>query len=106
MGKNVLAIDDMSFEQEVLASEEPFLLDFTATWCGPCKMLAPIVESIADENVGKYRVGKLDIDASPATAARFGIRGAPTVIVFKAGKEAGRQLGVTSKQRLLSLLRG
>jgi thioredoxin 1 len=89
----------------VLASEQPFLLDFTATWCGPCKMLAPIVEKLADENVGKVRVGKIDIDASPATAARLGIRGAPTVVVFKNGKEAARQLGVVSKERLLSLLR-
>lgn len=105
MGKNVLAIDDLSFETEVLASEQPFLLDFTATWCGPCKMLAPIVEKLADENVGKVRVGKIDIDASPATAARLGIRGAPTVVVFKNGKEAARQLGVVSKERLLSLLR-
>ena len=105
MGKNVLSVDDSNFESEVLASKEPVLLDFTATWCGPCKMLAPIVEKIADENVGTVKVAKIDIDASPAVSARYGIRGAPTVMVFKDGKETARHLGVTSKERLLALLR-
>jgi thioredoxin 1 len=82
------------------------LLDFSAVWCGPCKMLAPIVEKIADENVGKFRVGKLDIDDSPGVAAKFGIRGVPTVVVFKGGKEAGRHVGVTNKETLLKLLGG
>jgi thioredoxin 1 len=105
-GANVLEINDLNFEKEVLQSQEPFLLDFSAVWCGPCKMLSPIVEKIADENVGKYRVGKLDIDDSPGVAAKFSIRGVPTVVVFKNGKEAGRHVGVTNKETLLKLLGG
>jgi len=103
-GKNVLEINDLNFTTEVLASKEPFLLDFDAVWCGPCKLLSPIIEKIADENVGKIKVGKLDIDDSPGVAARFGIRGAPTVIVFKGGKESGRHVGVTKKEVLLELV--
>jgi thioredoxin 1 len=72
-GKNVLDITDDNFDQEVLKSKEPFLLDFSAVWCGPCKMLTPIVEKVADENTGKVRVGKLDIDDSPGVAQKFGI---------------------------------
>jgi thioredoxin 1 len=102
-GKNVLEINDLNFEKEVLQSKEPFLLDFSAVWCGPCKMLAPIVEKIADENNGKVKVGKLDIDDSPGVASKYGIRGVPTVVVFKDGKESGRHVGVTNKETLLKL---
>ncbi len=103
-GKNVLEINDLNFDAEVLQSKETFLLDFSAVWCGPCKMLAPIVEKIADENMGKVKVGKLDIDDSPGVAAKFGIRGVPTVVVFKGGKESGRHVGVTNKETLLKLI--
>jgi thioredoxin 1 len=103
-GKNVLEITDANFDQEVLKSKEPFLLDFSAVWCGPCKMLTPIVEKVADENTGKVRVGKLDIDDSPGVAQKFGIRGVPTIVVFKDGKESGRHVGVTNKETLLKLL--
>jgi thioredoxin 1 len=102
--KNVLPIDDATFDREVLGSPLPFLLDFGAAWCGPCKVLLPIVERIADENVGRVRVGKLDIDESPEVARRLGIRGAPTVVVFKDGKEVARQLGTTSRDRLLAMI--
>lgn len=104
MSQNVLEIDDTNFDAEVLASKEPFLLDFTATWCGPCRMLAPIVERIADENVGVLRVGKIDIDESPRVAARLGVRGAPTVVAFAGGRETARHVGATSKERLLRLV--
>lgn len=103
-GHNVIEITDDNFEQEVLKSNVPFLLDFSAVWCGPCKMLAPIVEKIADENTGKVRVGKLDIDDSPKVAAKYGIRGVPTVVVFKNGAESGRHVGVTNKETLLKLV--
>jgi thioredoxin 1 len=103
-GKNVLEINDLNFETEVLQAKEPFLLDFSAVWCGPCKMLTPIVEKIADEGVGKVKVGKLDIDDSPGVAAKFGIRGVPTVVVFKGGKESARHVGVTNKETLLKLI--
>src|SRR4051812_46811662 len=103
-GQNVLEITDTNFENEVLQSKEPFLLDFSAVWCGPCKMLSPIVEKIADENLGKIRVGKIDIDDSPDVAKKFGIRGVPTIVVFKAGKESARHVGVTNKETLLKLV--
>ncbi len=103
-GANVLEINDLNFESEVLKSSVPFLLDFSAVWCGPCKVLAPIVEKLADEYQGKVKVGKLDIDDSPSVASKFGIRGVPTVLVFKAGKESGRHVGVTNKETLLKLV--
>jgi thioredoxin 1 len=103
-GANVLEINDLNFETEVLKSQVPFLLDFSAVWCGPCRVLAPVVEKVADEYQGKARVGKLDIDDSPAVASKFGIRGVPTVLVFKDGKESGRHVGVTSKEVLVKML--
>ncbi len=102
--KNVIELTDGNFDKEVLESQVPVLVDFTATWCGPCKMLSPIVEKIADENVGKFKVGKLDIDDAPGVTQRYGIRGVPTVIIFKAGAKAGQHVGVTNKETLLKLL--
>ena len=101
---NVLEINDLNFENEVVKSETPFLLDFSAVWCGPCKGLHPVVERLADEYKGKVRVGKLDIDDSPKVAAQLGIRGVPTVVVFKDGKESGRHVGVANKETLVKLL--
>jgi thioredoxin 1 len=101
---NVLEINDLNFDREVLASSLPFLLDFSAVWCGPCRVLGPIVEKVADDLKGQVRVGKLDIDDSPATATKFGIRGVPTVVVFKGGKESGRHVGVANKDTLVKLL--
>jgi thioredoxin 1 len=103
-GANVLEINDLNFETEVLKSSVPFLLDFSATWCGPCKVLSPIVDKLADEFTGKVRVGKLDIDESPGVATKFSIRGVPTVLIFKGGEEAGRHVGVTNKETLVKLL--
>ena len=103
-GANVLDINDLNFETEVMKADVPFLLDFGAVWCGPCKALAPVVEKLADEYVGKVKVGKLDIDDSPAVASKFGIRGVPTVVVFRGGKESGRHVGMTNKETLVKLL--
>jgi thioredoxin 1 len=103
-GANVLEINDLNFDTEVIESKIPFLLDFSAVWCGPCKALTPIVEKLADEYVGKVRVGKLDIDDSPSVATKFGIRGVPTVLVFKEGKVSGTHVGVTNKETLVKLL--
>src|SRR5438445_9855773 len=102
--KNVIELTDGNFDKEVLESQVPVLVDFTATWCGPCKMLSPIVEKIADETMGKVKVGKLDIDDSPGVAAKFGILGVPTVVVFKGGKESARHVGVTNKETLMKLI--
>ena len=102
--KNVIAISDSSFDGEVLKSDSPVLVDFTATWCGPCKQLSPIVDKIADENIGKYKVAKVDIDECPSIAQRFRIKGVPTVMVFKGGQVKGQHVGVTNKETLLKLL--
>jgi len=96
-------INDINFESEVLGSEQPFLLDFSATWCAPCRALEPIVAALADEYRGRLRVGKLDIDNSPLVAARLRVRGAPTLIVFRDGKEAARRIGFATRGALAEL---
>ncbi|HLV19302.1 MAG TPA: thioredoxin [Polyangiaceae bacterium] len=101
---NVQVFNDLNFEQEVLKSEQPVLVDFTATWCGPCKALAPIVDQVADELGGKVKVGKLDVDESPITAGKYGVRGVPTIMVFKNGERAAQHVGLTTKQKLLALV--
>jgi thioredoxin 1 len=101
--QKIVHVSDNNFEAEVMRSEQPVLLDFTATWCGPCKALAPIVEAVANEFDGRIKVAKVDIDESPNTASRFGIRGVPTVVVFKQGHEVARQVGLVPKPRLVAL---
>lgn len=101
---NLQVFNDLNFEDEVLKSSTPVLVDFTATWCGPCKVLAPIVDQLADELAGKVKVGKLDVDDSPVTAGKLGIRGVPTVMVFKNGERAAQHVGLTTKQKLLELV--
>src|SRR5512145_1036691 len=100
----VRVFNDQNFEAEVLKSDVPVLVDFTATWCGPCKALAPIVDQIAEELDGKVKVGKVDIDDSPLTAGKYGVRGVPTVMVFKAGAQSNQYVGLTTKQRLIQLI--
>jgi thioredoxin 1 len=102
--EKVRVFNDDNFEQEVLKSDVPVIVDFTATWCGPCKALAPIIEQLATELDGKARVGKLDIDDAAATAGKYGIRGVPTIIVFKQGKCAAQHVGLTTKQKLIELI--
>ena len=102
--KNVIEVTDANFESEVLKADQPVLVDFGATWCGPCKALAPIVDKIADENVGKVKVAKVDIDDSPGVAQRYGIRGVPTVLVFRGGEKTAQHVGLTTKENLLKLL--
>jgi thioredoxin 1 len=102
--EKVHVFNDLNFESEVLAADVPVLVDFTATWCGPCKALAPIVDQIANELDGKVKVGKLDVDDSPITAGKFGVRGVPTVMVFHKGAVAAQRVGLTTKQKLLELV--
>ena len=104
MGKNVLAFNDQNFEAEVLKSDVPVLVDFTATWCGPCRALAPIVEKVADEFQGKVKVGKLDIDDSPGISAKYGIRSVPTVLVFEGGAKKAQHVGLTTRDKLVALI--
>lgn len=101
--KNVHMFDDNNFDQEVLKAPGPVLVDFTATWCGPCKMLAPIVEKLADEFPGKVKVGKVDVDQAPNVAARYGIRSVPTVMVFQNGEKKSQHIGLAKREKLLEL---
>lgn len=98
----VIAIDEETFS-EVLESEVPFLLDFTAEHCAPCRALEPILAKIAKERAGEVRVGRVDVSAAPRIAQRFQIRGTPTVIAFRGGREVGRRLGLSPERALLAL---
>lgn len=102
--QNIQVFNDLNFEQEVLKADVPVLVDFTATWCGPCKALAPIVDQVAQELSGKIKVGKLDVDEAPITAGKYGVRGVPTVMVFKNGERAAQHVGLTTKAKLIALV--
>ena len=103
MGKPQV-VTDQSFEQDVLKSDSPVLVDFWATWCGPCCMVAPVLEEVATEQGDKIRIAKLDVDANPITAGRFGVRAIPTMILFKNGREADRIVGFHPKPQLMQKL--
>src|SRR5213079_1207795 len=102
-GATVTVTDD-NFEEVVLKSDKPVLVDFWATWCGPCRMIAPVLEEIAADKSESLKIAKLDVDANPVSAGRFGVRAIPTMIVFKDGKEAQRLVGYMPKERLLQQL--
>jgi len=103
MPTHLETINDLNFEREVLESKLPYLLEFTATWCSPCRALEPILRELATALQGQVRVGKVDIEEAPGVAARLGVRGAPTVIMFRDGAETGRKLGLTQRAALLEL---
>lgn len=92
-----LEITDSTFEEAVLNSDKPVLVDFWAAWCGPCRMVGPVIEEIAGEYEGKAIVGKVDVDANQEFAAKYGVRNIPTVLMFKGGEVVGRQVGVAPK---------
>ena len=100
-----IAVSDASFSTDVLSSDKPVLVDFWATWCGPCKMVAPVLEEIASERGDQLTVAKLDVDANPATAQRFGVMGIPTLILFKDGQPVERLVGYRPKGALMAAIR-
>jgi thioredoxin 1 len=108
-GKNVRTANDLSFEDEVVKSEVPVLVDFTATWCGPCRTIAPFLDQLADEYEGRVKVVKVDIDESPATAQKYaqqhGFRGVPTLFIIKGGEVLDMQTGARPKAQIEALMK-
>jgi thioredoxin 1 len=100
----IVHTSDASFEADVLKSNRPVLLDFWAEWCGPCKMIAPILDEVATEYQDRLQVTKLNIDENPQTPPRFGIRGIPTLMLFKDGKVEAQKVGALSKSQLIAFL--
>jgi thioredoxin 1 len=100
-----VAVSDASFENEVAKAAQPVLVDFWAEWCGPCRMIAPILENIADEYAGSLKITKLDVDNNPQTAMKYGVQSIPTLLLFKDGEPVERLIGYMPKERLLSRIR-
>ncbi|MSM39365.1 MAG: thioredoxin [Geobacter sp.] len=101
----VKTFTDANFDTDVLQSTVPVLVDFWATWCAPCKAIAPVVDSIADEYAGKVAVGKVNVDDNPATPGKYGVRGIPTIILFKEGKVVDQVVGAVPKAQLEALIK-
>ncbi len=104
MSKSIVHTTDATFEQDILKSDKPVLLDFWAEWCGPCKMIAPVLEEVAGEYADRLRIAKINIDENPHTPPRFGIRGIPTLILFKNGVVEAQKVGAVSKSQLAAFL--
>jgi len=103
-GNGILELTDESFDQDVLKSEQPVMVDFWAAWCGPCKALAPIVEEVASAYTGKVKVAKMDVDKNVATPQRYGVRGIPTLLIFKGGKVQEQIVGYVPKETIQKAL--
>lgn len=103
-GNNTLTFTDATFDQDVLKSETPVLVDFWAEWCGPCRMMGPTVDQVASDYSGKVKVGKLDVDSNQQTAMRYGIRGIPTVLLFKGGQIVEQKVGAIGKPEFVKML--
>ena len=106
MNQGIVSVTDDSFEDEVLHSSDPVLVDYWAEWCGPCKMIAPVLEEIAKEYGGKIKIAKLNVDENPATPPKYGVRGIPTLMLFKNGSVEATKVGAVSKSQLSAFLDG
>jgi thioredoxin 1 len=104
MSEHIKNVSDVSFDADVLKSSQPVLVDYWAAWCGPCKMIAPMLEEVSAEYAGKVTIAKLNVDENPETAAKFGIRGIPTLMLFKDGQVAATKVGALSKSQLTAFL--
>jgi len=105
MSENIVHVSDASFDADVLNADLPVLVDFWAEWCGPCKMIAPVLDEIASEYAGKLKVCKVDVDANPEIPPKFGIRGIPTLILFKDGSAEATKVGALSKSQLVDFIK-
>ncbi len=104
MSDKIIELSDDSFEQEVLKSDLPVLVDYWAEWCGPCKMIAPVLEEVAEDYAGRLKVAKLNIDDNPNTPPAYGIRGIPTLMLFKNGEVEATKVGAVSKSQLTAFI--
>ena len=104
MSDKIVHVTDDNFESEVLQSSEPVLVDYWAEWCGPCKMIAPVLDEIAGEYLGRVKIAKLNIDDNPNTPPRYGIRGIPTLMLFKDGEVEATKVGAVSKSQLTAFI--
>jgi thioredoxin 1 len=104
VGKQIVHTTDATFDDDILKSATPVLLDFWAEWCGPCKMIAPVLDEIAEEYKDRLKIAKINIDENPHTPPRFGIRGIPTLILFKNGTVEAQKVGAVSKSQLAAFL--